>query len=306
MTLERRQPLAFAQEVTTVYHSLVRSVRAREQCHHPTHPYSDRQTVTERLWLPLTLWEADRKPTRTVPALIAYDAHLDTDERRRVEPLLVGLDVFVTMLDEFIDTPNADSESRLELATNVAFASLLSFTNVPEEAESKVVDCLFDYLVDAARIPATEQSVQRALRTAKNKDRAREVRQDSYAHRATDISVFGRLPALVAEVDDSVAASIVHDLETYRAHYLMFDDLRDVAEDRVNGTETPVSWLLQTHSDPEVIFDKLAETYAAFEYTERSYTQTLRRLEREPADVRTDIMSAVNGRLDQPETRQNK
>ncbi|MDF9746924.1 hypothetical protein [Natrinema salsiterrestre] len=293
MNDEPRHSSVIADEVAAVYDSLARTVDTVDGgIEQPSIDGLDLAVppVAGQLQLPLDLWDSGRKPTRTVPALVAYDRRLEPDDADELRRLLVGLDVLVTMLDEFVD--RSDGHSRLQLTVNVAFGSFLSFANLPDD-EPAATDAVLQYLVETARIPTVERAVQRELETIDTWERAREAIRFVYAYRARDISVFGRLPALVADIDDRTAERIVSDLETYRAHYLLFDDIRDVLEDVRNGTETPIVWLLRTHDDPDEIVDSFLEIVREFEYAETPYRAQLRELEREPDDVRAELEVAM-------------
>lgn len=296
MNDEPRHSSVIADEVAAVYESLARAVDTVDDgLDQPSVDDFDLAVppVAGQLQLPLDLWDSSRKPTRTVPALVAYDRPLEPDGADDLRRLLVGLDVLVTMLDEFVDADRSESSYRHQVAVNVAFASFLSFTSLPDD-EGAATDTVLRYLVETARIPTVERAAQRELETIDTWERARELIRFVYAYRARDISVFGRLPALVADVDDRTAERIVSDLETYRAHYLLFDDIRDVREDVRNGIETPVVWLLQTYDDLDEITDSFVEIFQEFEYAETPYRAHLRELEREPDDVRDELEVAMN------------
>lgn len=290
-------------EVREVYRSLERRVRSREEVVSESPPdgvETGLESVAESLSLPVELWTSGAKPTRTVPALVAYERHLDGETFDSVLDVLVGLDVLVTMLDEFIDTADAGARHRTDLAINTAFASLLSFTSVPAGDQERVVGTITDFLVRTARIPATERAVQKRLASVDDPDRAMELMRFSYATRSRDISAFGRIPAIVHDVDARAASRIVDDLETYRAHYLLFDDIRDVREDRRNGTETPATWVLATSETPEEALGRLGEIFAAFEYSQTPYRATLRDLEQEPAELLETVRDAMDALEDEP------
>lgn len=295
MNHEQRQAPEIADEVIDVYISLLQDIDARDAGLGRNVPEGvASEPVADHLQLPLRLWHSGRKPTRTVPALVAYDEHLDVNDARDLMRVMVGLDVLVTMLDEFIDSSDADSSQRLQLSINVAFASLLSFTSIPDDAPDEVDEAVRQYLVEAARIPMVERSVQRELESTTDPDRAMGLLAYSYAYRARDISVFGRLPALWADFDEHTADRIVSDLETFRAHSLLFDDLRDVHQDRSNGIRTPVLWLLDTHDDPAAVVDSIAEIFQSFEYSDSPYCESLQALERVPENLDEAIATAMN------------
>ncbi|WP_363466858.1 hypothetical protein [Halogeometricum borinquense] len=282
------------QEAYDVYLDLAQEVTAHENDVVETVPdFFDIGSVHECLQFPLNLWESGRKPMRTVPALVAYEPLLDGDEADTVAQILVGLDVFVMMLDEFIDTARTDRRFRTQLAVNVAFSSLLSFATIPESAKETVVDALTAYLVEASRIPAVEREVARALANTTSSEQAMDLIRFAYGFRARDIAVFGALPALVSDVDREVADRIESDLQTYRAHCLLYDDIRDIEEDRRNGIETPVMWLLDRHRDPEVVAARIASVYRSFEYSDADYTDVLREMEPTSDDPIDELASAI-------------
>ncbi|MDG5778925.1 hypothetical protein VB773_22265 [Haloarculaceae archaeon H-GB2-1] len=296
MTTNQQARSPYAADVYHVYESVRAAVRAQERAlqRQDDLPASiDPDSIADRLSLPLRLWRREEKPTRTVPALVAVAPALDRTETQALARVLVGLDVLVTMLDEFIDAAETDVEYRTTLAVNVAFASLLSFSSIPADVTEEVVDESRRYLVAAARIPAVERAVQRELADADSKARAVELARTAYATRARDISAFGRIPGLISDLDDETTARLVSDLETYRAHFLLFDDLRDVREDRRNGTETPVTWLVETHEDPAVVVDRLVDVYGRFEYADTDYRDALEAMEREPAVVEQAVCEAM-------------
>jgi len=273
---------ALTREVQEIYADFAREVGAHESDLSGTVPASfDVGSVRECLQLPLTLWESGRKPPRTVPALLAYERLLTSEETDAVARVLVGLDAFVTMMDEFIDTAGSDRGHRTRLAVNVAFSGLLSFSSIPATTRETVVDALVAYLLEASRIPAVEREVGEALADAPSDERAMELVRFSYGFRARDIAVFGTLPGLVHDVDPGTVERIASDLRTYRARWLLYDDIRDVGQDRENGIETPVTWLLDRHSDPEVVATRIEAVSRAFEYSNADYTDTLRDMERE-------------------------
>ncbi|WP_226479561.1 hypothetical protein [Natrinema amylolyticum] len=294
MSHDPRRISAIADEVRAVYYSLIRDVDAHDDGigREPPADFGV-DPVADQLYLPLDLWNSDRKPSRTVPALVAYDPYLDRKDRHELQRIMVGLDVLVTMLDEFIDSAQSHSEYRLQLAVNIAFASLLSFESIPDDA-AEIHEAVVSYLVETARIPTIERTVQRELDEITSPERAMELMRFSYASRARDISVFGQLPAYRSDVDDGTASRIVSDLETYRAHYLLFDDIRDVRQDARNGIETPVLWLIKTSDDLDEIVDELAEIFQAFEYAETPYRAALRELEREPENLRDELAAAMD------------
>lgn len=282
-------------EVNEVYRSLAETVETHES--ELTAPFGsddDAGSVSESLILPIELWEQGKKPTRTVPALVAYDQYVDRNRGDTLAEICVGLDVLVTMLDQFIDTKELSWERQMNIATNLAFASLMSFTSVPPAKRTELVDTIMRFLVETAQIPWTERAVQKELTTVTSPEAAMQTLQRSYAHRARDISVFGSLPAIVYDIDERTASRIERDLEVYRAHYLLFDDIRDIRQDIRNGTETPVTWLLSECETPEAVLSSLAEVYQAFEYSDSPYRTTLRELEREPDDLRAAVMDAID------------
>lgn len=294
MTTETPRVAPKAQQVAAVYQSLLCDIRRRDSRLDTDSPDGiDVPSIGAELRLPLLLWATGEKPTRTVPALVAHDRTFEASETPLLRAL-VGLDVLVTMLDEFIDRETAGGSYRLQVAINAAFASLFSFTNLPPSDAEAVVATTTDYLVQTARIPAVERAVQRELRAADTRERERELIRFAYATRAGDIAVFGRLPGIVHDTSPERLDRIVRDLITYRARYLVFDDIRDVGADRLNGDETPVGWLLATHDDPDTVRDILAAVIAQFEYEESHYRDTLRELEREPTDVRSMIAAGMD------------
>lgn len=283
-------------EVHEVYDSLAETVETRELelTAPPLQSQNDTGGVSESLHLPMDLWNQREKPPRTVPALVAYDQYISREQNDDLIKICVGLDVLITMLDQFIDTRELGWEQRIDIAANIAFASLLSFSTVPSTKRAEAVEMITRFLVKAARIPQTERAVQRKLRTVASPEAAIPLLRRSYAHRARDISVFGSLPALFYNVDERTAACIERDLETYRVHYLLFDDIRDIREDIRNGTETPVTWLLSECETPESVMSLLVEVYQEFEYSESPYRTALRELEREPDDLQTLVSDAMN------------
>ncbi len=292
MSLEQNATM-LADEMSDIYRSLAGGIRAREAGTTPSFPDGiDVPSIAGDLDEPLRLWRTNRKPTRTVPALVAQRHYLD-DDIQMLEQLLVGLDVLVTMLDQFIDTSELNKSDKHGLAVNIAFASLLSFASIPAANRTAVVDELLDYLVQSAQIPAVERAVQAELEVTSQPERVMELIQFSYAYRSRDISTFGRLPAVITDLDRRTADRITHDLQTYRAHFLLFDDIRDVREDMKSGDRTPVTWLLRTHDDIDEVLDRLATAFQRFEYTDAPYTDDLTELERRPKDLRAELMSAM-------------
>jgi len=296
MTQHPRATGTKADRPSGVYEALVQTVRARDDGLNRTSPPElDSESVADYLHLPLELWARGAKPSRTVPALVAYDRSLDQNRDGTLERILVGLDVLVTMLDEFVDSDphRIDDRYRLRLAVNTAFASLLSFGSVPATAKGRVLSELLHYLIETARIPSVERTVQGVLDTRSTPGELLDILEFAYAYRARDISAFGKLPPILHDIDDGTAERVQRDLMTYRAHYLVFDDLRDVSQDRADGIENPVMWLLRACDRPEEVVDQLAAVYAAFEYSDNTYCSTLRELEQRPTDLRQAVASAM-------------
>jgi len=295
MTPRNQRPIsAVADEVEEVYYSLMRTVRTREADGET--PLLDRAAgdeVSSSLSLPIELWTAGLKPTRTVPALVAYDVHVDRELFDDLSRVLVGLDVLVAMLDEFIDSKQTERRYRTDLAINIAFASLLSFGSVPESKRDAVNDAILDFLVETAQIPRIEHAVYQELTAADSPESAMDLVLSAYRYRARDISVFGRIPAIIYDVDERTARRIERDLQTYRAHYLLFDDLRDVREDRRNDTQTPVTWLVSVCDGPDEVAQYLEAVYEEFEYSEAAYTEQLRESEDEPGTLDELIASEI-------------
>jgi hypothetical protein len=292
MKSEERRKSEIAADVSDVYRSLARNVRSREERHGRALPEGvDIEPIADHLSEPLRLWHSNRKPTRTVPALVAYDGYVD--DERTLRQLLVGLDVLVTTLDQFIDTEELGGRDKHQLGINVAFGSLLSFASIPDNNRAAIVEALLEYLVETARIPAVERAVQRELASTNSPRRAMELMQFVYQCRSRDISIFGYLPALFADVGMPTATQITADLTTYRAHYLLFDDIRDVGEDLRNDDGTPVTWLLHRHDDPDTVADRIATVYQTFDYSNASYRSALTGLERRPDSVRDSITDAM-------------
>jgi hypothetical protein len=285
---------AAQEEVRAVYEAFVRTIRTREESlDEPVLAGIEVDPVTAQLRLPVTLWESGRKQSRAAAALVAYRPFLDPESRATIEPLLVGLDVLVTTLDEFIDASRCDFSRRMELAVCAAFASFLAFDSVPGAGRDDVRSAVVTYLLTAARIPPVERAVGRRLQRSESSDRTDELVEFAYAFRAQDISVFGVLPGLVCDVDAATIGRIVRDLETYRAHSLLFDDVRDLDEDQRNGLTTPVGWLVRTADDADIAVERLFDVYRSFEYGPNDYCETLREMEPEPESLADDIAVAV-------------
>jgi len=293
MTQPAPQRSVNAETVTDIYETLIRAVAVRDEgLDHSPLPESLAGTVATEMYLPLWLWEQGEKPTRTEPVLRLYTGHIEESERTELRCLLVGLDVFIAMLDEFIDSDCSSGQYRLSLAINIAFGSLLSFGSIPREHRSDVVELLLAYFVEIARIPMVETATTDALEATESTAEQNELIRFAYGYRARDISVFGRLPSLLCDIDDSTVEDIVHDLQMYRARYLLFDDLRDVCEDSRNNIQTPGLWLLAEHDDSEALRDRLAEIYESFEYADNTHRQALLELECVPSNAHSEIDAA--------------
>lgn len=275
------QPVsALEKRVSETYRDLAGEVASHESNIDTVVPDAfDIGSVHEGLELPLTLWENDQKPTRTVPALLAYERLLDRNELDTVARILVGLDVLVMMLDEFIDTAHTDKRRQTRLGVNLAFSSLLSFSSIPASDRDVVVDAFRAYLAEASRIPLIEQQSKRVLDEASTREQQIELIRFIYEFRARDIAVFGVLPALISDVDGERGDRIASDLQTYRAHCLLYDDIMDIEQDRRNGIVTPVRWLLDRYSDPEEVATRIEDIYRSFEYSDGDYTDHLRDIE---------------------------
>ena len=283
-------------DVRRLYRTVREDVRDTEGAG-PTPPVDiDTATPTASLGLPLELWESGAKPSRAAAGLLVTDPHLSQSERRLVEPILVGLDVLIAMLDESIDTRAGSDHGRLDLAVNIAFGSLLSFSTIPDRLTEPVVDQLQRYFVTVAKIPVVEHRVQKRLATVESPAAGMDLVRSCYAYRAWDISAFGQIPALVAGLGDDTAGRLVSDLRAYRARYLLFDDVRDVQEDVEHGTETPVVWLLRTCDSPAAVERRLFEIYRTFTYVDTDRGALLGGLEREPPTLSEDL-EALYGRV---------
>lgn len=284
--MPNRSEIAHDDVVSEVYLEVARDAQQYEDTlEHDLPPYIDVGSVTDSLCLPLEFWETGRKPSRVTPSIAVYSRYLDQDESRTVLRILVGLDVMVAMLDEVVDSERSDKRYRSDLATNIAFSSLLAFSSVPHETADVVTDAITQYLVEASRIPTVERAVQRELSSLGPEEPAMELIRFSYGFRARDLSVFGTVPALIYDIDRETADRIVSDLQTYRAHFLLFDDVRDVERDRRDGIETPVTWLLKTYRDAESVSKRITELYRSFEYSDAGYREQLRDLERRPENL---------------------
>ncbi|SFR66714.1 hypothetical protein [Halogeometricum limi] len=238
-----------------------------------------------RLNLPLDSWRAESALRRAIPALVAVEAELTADERSTVARVLVGLDVLMTMFDAFIDTRDAERDYRLALAVNVAYASQFAFLSVPDVDRETVRTAVADYFLTSARIPLVERYARPSLRAVGTEREAMDVLGTVYDYRAADIDVFAAIPALLGGLDDETAARIRADLRTHRAHYLVYDDVRDVEQDRRDGIETPIRWLLRTYPDTADVVELVDELLARYEYSGAGYCAELETLERRPADL---------------------
>lgn len=282
------------QQVADCYEELVHDVRPREaDVAVDLPPGIEVDPLHESLQFPIRLWERGQKSSRTVPALVAYADYEDNDEMDAVRRTLVGLDVLVSMLDEFIDVTRPSETVRAALATNVAFSSLYAFTSIPADEREAVAEELTRYLVEASRIPAVERQVQRQLRATESLEEAVELIAFAYEFRARDVSAFARIPALVFDVTEPERDRIARDLRTYRAHDILFDDVTDVDEDRANGLGSPVTWLLQQYDDPNAVAALLEDVYSRFEYSGADYADRLSRMEGRPNDFRQTLAASM-------------
>lgn len=277
-------------EVEAIYRSVVDGTRRVEVRLDSDLPVGvDIPSVAADLTLPLDAWRDEWKRARSIPALVAVDALVDRPRGDSVARTLVGLDVLVSMLDEFIDTASSDAHRRGVLATNTAFGSFLSFSNVPESCHGLV----WEFLVECAQIPAIERSIGNRLETVEG-ELPTELLVTSYRVRSRDIAGFGRIPATAYEINPDSARTLVADLRTYRAHELIFDDIRDARSDIADGIETPVTWLLRTLDSPTAVAEILAYIYSRFRFIDRGNRDRLRRLERPPTDVCATIADAMD------------
>lgn len=239
----------------------------------------------DRLKVPVHRRADEQKSSRAVPAILAYEAHLDCELPAAVLRVLTGLDIAIMAIDDLVDANPTDRDERTTLAGTVVLSCLLSFASVPSESRERVVGELSRYLVETAQIPAIERHTWRV----RERSLATEFEQHrrSYACRARDIDGFGTIPGIVVGVDCETRDRIVRDLRTYRARSILFDDLGDIERDRANGDETPISWLIETY-EPEYVAERIATLWDAFEYSEASaasYRTQLRDAEPNPDDV---------------------
>lgn len=247
------------------------------------------------LRLPLRYWNAGRKSSRAVPALLAYEPHLDRSEFDELSRVLTGLDVLITVLDEIIDASTHERGARVDLAVNAAFSSLLAFASLPDDAADETVEVITRYLTEASRIPLVECEVQRKLADIDDVARAMDLIRFSYSFRARDVSAFATVPGTVADVDRETRSRIADDLHAHRVRSLLVDDVNDIKRDLNEGTETPVIWLLATLSEPGIVAERIDEVYRAFEYADGTeYREQLRFLENRPADFRDELAETMS------------
>lgn len=226
-------------------------------------------------------WADDATATRAVAAGVVVESLAGEPLAPSVGRVLVGLDLAVAALDDFVDTRTLSPDRRQRLAASVAFPALLSFVNVGGPGRDRAVAAATAYLVAAAQIPAVERcSFADRAPTDAATDRA--VVRSVYAARARDITGFVTIPGAILDLDPDAVDRAVGDLVAYRARQLLIDDIEDVAVDRRDGIETPVSWLLATRESAAAV---LRSVYDSFEYSDAPYCGDLRALERDEAPI---------------------
>ena len=121
--------------------------------------------------------------------------------------------------------------------------------------------------------------IEATSRQASGKGAARAARREGY------------VPAVVYEIPADVVARLRRDLHAFRARYLLFEDLRHVDRDRVEGHENPAV-ALAGQVDDGVAVGLFETVYGAFVYSDagvREYGDLLDRLERRPDDLASAV-----------------
>lgn len=149
-------------------------------------------TIREHLRDRRCEWTDDAPATRALAGAVVVERLTGGPISADLGRTLIGLDLAIAALDDYIDTRTLSSERRLELAAAVVFPALLSFSNVGERDRGAVVDALVRYLVETARIPTIERRLPEGLPA--DTDDCDAVRR-ACASRARDITGFVTIPA---------------------------------------------------------------------------------------------------------------
>ncbi|MFC7044201.1 hypothetical protein ACFQH6_01175 [Halobacteriaceae archaeon GCM10025711] len=236
-------------------------------------------------------WHTGTRTLRTLPVVNVLERRFGVGVDEDVRAVLLGLDATVNALDDVIDAGSLDTGRAVCLTAVVAFANVLELEHVPAEHAAAVADVEYDYWVELAQIPLVERRSMAAIRAADDRAALLDAARTVYGYRARDVHAFVDVPAVVYDLPAAVVARLRRDLHAFRARYLLFEDLRHVDRDRVEGHANPAV-ALAGRVDDGVAVDLFESVYDAFGYSDagtREYGDLLGRLERRPDDLASAV-----------------
>lgn len=294
MSQQRNENKFEIDDITQIYASLVSDVESRENDLADDIPIDSPQGIDRFLSTVEDSWVNGSRTLRSLPTLNVYGRYLKSPISDGVKKILVGLDAEVNAIDDLIDTRSLRREQKICFTTITAFSNIFIMEGLPNERTDEIINIKYDYFTELAQIPLIEQQLLARLRNADSREEQLSAIEEVYAYRARDIKAFAKIPARVQELDGETTSTFVSDLQTYRAHYLLYEDVRHIKRDLREGHESPVLCLLDLYDDPEQIISIMGEIYDSFEYNERSeYTDLLVELERRPDDLTKAIKGSM-------------
>lgn len=252
-------------------------------------PIGEPAGMGETLREPATELASEHRSVRTVPAINVYQQVTDRSIPESVVAALTGLDTVVNAADDLIDIESLSDGQRLKVCSTILFGHALLVDELGSSSAASGI--LRDYYTALAQIPAVERRLQHQLSQATDRDEKLTIARRVYKYDSVDIEAFARLPGIELDLDPTHIASIVADLRTFRARYLLFEDLRHVDRALEQGDTDPVLYFLQTCESAADATQCIAEIASTFTYpdTETGYQDLLRSLERYPESLESMV-----------------
>ncbi|WP_408957381.1 hypothetical protein [Natrinema sp. 74] len=274
------------------YRDFAAEIERRETSLQSDVPIEEPYGVSEPLYRLSERWDQSEKSLRTTSVLNVYHHSSDPADLQALEPVLLGLDATINVLDDIIDTRQLEPDEKLDLTITTAFSNAYALGNIPPRHLSDVLQRYYEYLVKLFQIPRVEERLLEQFTHAETRRERLKTAEEIYAYRSMDMTIFAQIPAQILDLEAENADRLISDLKSYRARRLLFKDLADTKRDLRDHDETPVLALLQNSADPHRIREFLLELVGSFPYSATGrdhYADSLRTLERRPADLTATI-----------------
>jgi hypothetical protein len=276
--------------------SYAKQLRDREDDITDHLPITDPKGVYKPILAAVERWGTEDRGLRTIPVLNVYQEVSASPISEEAQRMMTGLDAFVEAYSVLIRDDSLSAKRQANLALTIAYSQSYFFQHVPAEYEETICDGVAEYLTDVAQLAPIRETLTDQLRGATADAEAAIALRETYAQTARDIWLFADLPALLLDMDAERADRVRSDLLTFRARYLLYEDLRKIESSVEHQRTNPLAHLLSERdsaSDVALLLDSVMDS---FHYTQKGaseYGDLLEDLEERPEDVHESVREAM-------------